>query len=465
MINPAVKGWKNGWKAFGEVLLPLEEKSPEVIALMRYLVGCVSTNHSGRGRKAESDEDAAREVKACSSVGIQLSSRAVLFIPLFSRGYCLGSCLKIAHEIHQADSEISILVLEPTDGKGEIPSFVEVISMSSLRKGGWAKVPESVFRAWRSFCQVSRRLAKNKILRDELARTFGNWKWHLLRWWGLYHYDEAVASRFIKKRGVDSVVTINDVVKPAAPFVGAGNRAGLQTVVLQHGTPGPHSAPFMAREGWVWGETSRKALMGYGAPPDRLKVLGGLESEGVPPASSKNSVAPRVLVFLSQWRATRGWGEPFFQEVFSELAMVMTGKTEDWILRVRMHPTDPEEAIRDVSERLEGQGVKPWISEVSSTMEQELEDADALLSVSSSGLINGVAAGIPTAQWVPEDVESRIGPTILSDEDVLRTADSLVKWLDSVVRESNSSSGELVLANRGKVAKKMAAEILQAVEN
>ncbi|MDC0289690.1 hypothetical protein OAK86_04150, partial [Akkermansiaceae bacterium] len=283
-------------------------------------------------------------------------------------------------------------------------------------------------------------------------------------WCCLYHYDEKIARQLLVRRRVESVVTINDIVKPAAPIISAGNKLGIQTVVLQHGTPGPQSAPFIAREGWVWGETSKRAIEVFGADPSRLRVMGSLESEGVPSTevSVRKSGEARTLVFLGQWRATRGWGEPFFQEVFDLLCEVIRLNGGHWKLRIRLHPTDPAEAAIDIASRLKDLGADSTLSSPETTMEEELASANALLSISSSGLMNGVSAGIPTAQILPEDLERKIGPALLSATNLLRDQAEFENWLQLIEAGDPSllESNEQVLANRGEVARLMARNLI-----
>lgn len=463
-MHPSIKGWKNGWQRFGETLLPLEGDLPEVIALMRYLVGRVSTNHSGA---PVSSGPVAEEHRAPSALSgdkksVDSDATSVLFIPLFSRTYCLGNCLMVAEELHRQSPETSILLLEPIGILDVLPSYVELISVSSLRKNGWSQLPGAVCsgtRFWRAVCGA---LTKEKILCEEMTRVMGNWKSHLLRWSCLYSYDRRVAAKFLARRNVKSVVTINDVVKPAAPFISAGNDANLQTVVIQHGTPGPQSAPFLAREGWVWGETSQRALEVFGADSSQLKIMGDLESEDTHFEERSKKNGRRTLVFLAQWRATRGWGEPFFQEVFDLLREVLERRAGSWQLRVRLHPTDPAEARADILSRLESSEIKVTLGEDGISMEEELADADALLSVNSSGLMNGISCGIPTAQILPIELEEKIGPALLDTTNHLKDQAALECWL-ALVEEDDSSlraSNAKILANRGEVAKFMAAQLV-----
>ncbi|MDB4259203.1 hypothetical protein N9830_02135 [Akkermansiaceae bacterium] len=460
-----MKGWENGWREFGKVLIPLTNRFPEVIALMRHLVGMVSTNHSG-SPTLDPDNVSASDCKyGNSSASLNRSSeKSLLFVPLFSRAYCLGSCLKVAEELHRQSPKLSILILEPRGGVNSLPPYIEIISMSALRKKGFVKLPGAAISGvmlWKAICRA---LTKEKILCDEMTRVFGNWKRHLLKWCCLYHYDEKIARQLLVRRRVESVVTINDIVKPAAPIISAGNKLGIQTVVLQHGTPGPQSAPFIAREGWVWGETSKRAIEVFGADPSRLRVMGSLESEGVPSTevSVRKSGEARTLVFLGQWRATRGWGEPFFQEVFDLLCEVIRLNGGHWKLRIRLHPTDPAEAAIDIASRLKDLGADSTLSSPETTMEEELASANALLSISSSGLMNGVSAGIPTAQILPEDLERKIGPALLSATNLLRDQAEFENWLQLIEAGDPSllESNEQVLANRGEVARLMARNLI-----
>ena len=468
-MHPSVKGWKNGWQSFGDALLPLQGEFPEVIALMRYLVGMVSTNHSGSPVVSPRSSRGGEDLQWGSEIlGIEVGSagcaKSVLFIPLFSRRYCLGSCLKVAEELHLQNPEIRILIVEPQGEVVELPSYIESISMSSLRKAGLGQLPGAALSGvffWRAVCRA---LDSQKILRDELTRVYGKWKRHLLKWCCAYRFDEKVARDFLKKRGIGNIITINDVVKPAAPLISAGNWLGLHTVVLQHGVPGPQSAPFLANEGWVWGETSQKALEVFGADPSRLKIMGGLETEGVSFTKTrvKRTEEPRTLLFLGQWRAARGWGEPFFQEVFDLLCEVLSAKKSEWRLLVRLHPTDPEEAKVDILSRLEGLGASGSLGSPGSTMEEDLADADALLSISSSGLMSGVSSGIPTAQIFPEDLEQIVGPALLGGTALLRDQEALENWLRLIEVNDPSllETSEQVLANRGEVARLMATALL-----
>ena len=461
-MHPSVKGWKNGWQRFGEVLLPLQEQFPEVIALMRYLVGMVSTNHSGVPASSQAGAEVVEWISGETAARQEGRASGVLFIPILSQSYCLGACLRIANEIHQSNPEIPIYVAKPDGPSVRLPSFVEIIDFSSLRKQSWIRLPEALARAsscWRALCQV---LGRDKIICEELVRVYGNWKLHLFRWSCLYHYDERVATKFLEQKGIRSVVAINDVVKPAAPVISAGRKLGVRSVVLQHGTPGPQSAPFLADEGWVWGETSRQALITFGADSERLQIMGSLEGESVSQKESCEKDGPRVLLFLAQWRATKGWGEPFFQEVFDLLREVLAKRSGRWKLRVRLHPTDPAEAQSDIASRLDHPAVKVEFGKEGISMSDELVEADALLSVNSSGLMNGVSGNLPTAQILPTELEQMAGPALLNSENLLRDGEDLKQWLSRAEENDPAILNSIseVLANRGKVASLMANELI-----
>ena len=461
-MHPSVKGWKNGWKSFGEVLLPLQEDFPQVIALMRYLVGMVSTDHRRGQASSIVGEELKEWISGETAQRRSEQTNGVLFIPILSENYCLGSCLKIAEEINKADSKIPIYLAKPAGKAAELPSYVELVDFAFLRKKSWSKLLRAFFMSityWRAVCRV---LSREKILCAEMARVYGNWKMHLFRWILLYHYDERIAAKFLTQKSIASVVTINDVVKPAAPVVSAGNKQGIRSVVLQHGTPGPQSAPFLANQGWVWGETSRQALVTFGADPDRLKIIGNLEGEFLRSKGIRKTNEPRVLLFLAQWRATRGWGEPFFQEVFNLLREVLVKCPGRWKLRVRLHPTDPAEAKSDIAARLDHPTVSVEFATKGVSMSNELSEVDALLSVNSSGLMNGVSANLPTAQILPRALEQVVGPALLNAENLLRNGKELEQWFSRIESDDSLilSSTSKVLANRGKVATLMAGELI-----
>ena len=459
-MDPAIQGWKKGWHRFGRVLLPLQNDFPEVIALMRYLVGMVSTNHSGARASVPRKSIQAKNRAKVSKKG---NGTSVLLIPLFSDPYCLGSCLKIAKQLHKEQSEISILMIAPRGGVSNFPPYLEVIKNSDLRKKGLFQIPKAMWSGRALYAAAVKALEDDDLLSREMVRVYGNWKKQLLQWCFFYHYDERIGRKFLQEREVKSVVTINDVVKPAAPLITAGNQLGLNTVVLQHGTPGPQSAPFLAREAWVWGETSKKALEIFGADSSRLRVMGGLESEGVKlvrlPPEEGDRKEVKTLLFLGQWRATRGWGEPFFQEVFDLLGQALKAEVGCWKLCVRLHPTDPVEAGVDILARLKSYGVATLLEEKGVSMEEAIHTADALLSVNSSGLMNGISAGIPTAQILPKNIEQVVGPALLADGNLLRNGEDLRVWLKVVGDHEKAprTSQEQVLANRGRVAHLMAA--------
>lgn len=444
-IKNPLGGWDRCWPAFRETFSELHGTHPEFLAVTRYLAGMIATDHPTRTRGM-----AVAPYRSHPNPVGRRTDEAILFLPIYPRTYCLGTTLRLAEGLHRARPRWRICLLDPPGNAAPLPEWVVAFGWPRLRR----RIPRISFlpRALTQWREAVARIETHRDVKLAMAYKFGHWRRHLFRWILQYQWEIAAAGYWIERIGIRGVVTINDTVKPAAAFVAAALRGRVPSVVLQHGTPGPSSVPFMAGECWVWGETSRRSFVHFGADPTRLRLIGNLEVEqDGQKAEVKKPKAGRLnLLLMLQWRGAIGWHESFFRDVVDLCGGAVARASDEWRLTIRMHPNDGEDTVESMRQRLDSLSIDYVVAPRDRRVEQDTAGADAVTTINSSAVMHALEQGIPCSQILPFPVESRLGPPLLEAEDVIRDQTGLARWLDEVAGGRKASSAGEVLANRGE---------------
>lgn len=455
-------GWDLGWAGFCKALKGVHRSHPEWLALTHYLVASTVSNHT-----VKTKPPLARPLVVPDVVPdvVAIPPGGVLFVPIFNRSYCLDVCYRLAKTLKEISPEVPAHFLIPD---GEISPLMwndsEIIwhPKTLLRK--FTLAPNQWFRCAISWLKATRALNQNTKTRQALRVKFGFWPVALFKVTAVYYWEIGAAKQWLKKNKIKAVVTINDVVKPAAPLIAAANQLGLETIVLQHGTPGPQSAPFLAKRSWVWGETSKKLLQGFGASPDLIEIIGNLEidhSNYDVPAGVKSGV--NDLLILSQWCGSVDWSDDEFQKLFELAAEAAKKDKRDWRLVIRLHPNDRWEVREQIIKKIEPYGLLYQFSSVGRRIEEDVARSAFVCCIHSSGIMHAIAAKIPCAAVISERLEKRLGTSLLHSRQIARNATMLSELLSDSSLLTDEERDK-VIANYGHAYKK-AARALASLAN
>lgn len=459
-----IRGFDEWWKFFCHHFSDLHSLNSGYLAMTRYLSAILD-----KVSVACSEENLANRYCEISPSSDRNDTRGenILFIPIIATSYCLGSCLKVANEVAKIEPEARIFFLKSFgDNPRELDSFCILDWRRHLKCSFYGlkhfKAGISFFRAYED------RVLSIPECRTGLKVLWGrSWKWKLrLRSLSL-GMEIALAAKWLVEHRIGVVLTINDVVKPSAPFIAAARMHGVHTVLMQHGTPGPHNAPFAAAEFWSWGQSSTRMLKKFGADSSRIVNLGNLETEmaGKRFSGMTSSGAPRILVLL-QWTGAAVWEDLVYKEIVLHVGTSIREVAPDWILHIRSHPRDHPDIVRECRETVSGYlqdlNVVYEYSAEGATIEDDVSLATAVITVNSSALAHAISQGIPHLQYLPTRLEQRIGTAFVSPEFIARDEDDLRRWLASTVKGEvpTQDSVEKAIANHGS-AITLAAERLR----
>ena len=437
-----VKGLDQWWNLFGLRFADLHGGKQGSLAVSRYLAvkfGDLEVARSSRppgGGTQDGGEIRESEPPSSNGRANKGFGGVVLFVPNTGASYCLGTCLKLAHQLKDRHPETLIKFLTSFDGGGEIGERFAAYDWFRIRKGLNALHPKSLVSAVFICRRYLARMTEVEEIACAARLVFGKrWRWSVGIWIVRHLLQTEVALRWLKKEKIDAVVTINDVVKPGACFVTAAQRLEIPSILLQHGTLGPISAPFQAEECWVWGPTSTEYLQSLGVSRSRIFEVGNLEIEGHREAESLSG--SKVVLILLQWVGAKIWDEPVFREIVSDTAAAMAKICPDWTLRIRLHPLDGEDVQAAIRALLQESPVRLHFSPRDTTVAEDVRQASAALTVNSSALAHALVLRKPYLQYLPLLLEERIGTRFAGGVNVARNPDQLGSWLSRVV------SGEL----------------------
>jgi len=381
------------------------------------------------------------------------AAEQILFVPLFDRNYCLDACGLVMRAVQEASPGVGISMVAPpvrNRSQNEVPEGVIWREESEIAKS-WPSF-RMLLRGATAYFRFVAGVRKNGEHLQYLTEGFGRWRLKFLLKFLIHYRFVASGATWLRRENIGQLVTINDTVDSGAWLFGAAKVQGLKTHLIMHGVSGPQSWPFLADQCWVWGERSRQALIDFGAPPERLSVVGHLESElGAhsssrerPELTSVRLESPgekKTLLIFSQVCGNHGWKTDVFNEIFEAVIEVLPGLTTSWKLRVRSHPSESAEILGTIIAACEKVGI-----EVERTGSNPLEDdlgcANWALSVNSTALLSSLLAGIPSAQFYPDHFRSQVGTPFLSEELVVDSARGLAELL-----ERNPASMAVLLAD------------------
>jgi|GEM_PF-2326590 len=446
-ILSTVKGLDQWWRLFEGMFDDLHGEKKGYLTVSRYLAarfGDLEVARSSRpsGGKQEGRDFRERERSQAVERPRRRAGGVVLFVPNTGASYCLGTCLKLAHQLKKRFPETPIKFLTFFDYGKQVDETFPAGDWFRIRKGWNALHPKSLVGSVFYSRKYLTRMAEVDEIACAAREVFGKrWRWSIGIWMVRHFLQTEVAFRWLKKEKIAAVVTINDVVKPGACFVTAAQRLEIPSILLQHGTLGPISAPFDADECWVWGPSTVGYLDSMGVSRSRIFEVGNLEIEdNAKHSSPQDFEGGKVILILLQWVGAKIWDEPVFREIVFDTAVAMAKICPDWTLRIRLHPLDGDDVIASIRALLKEGPIQLSFSRREMAVAEDVRQATAALTVNSSALAHAIVLRKPYFQYLPEHLEERIGTRFVGFANVGRNPDDLASWLTGVV------SGELPVA-------------------
>ena len=216
----------------------------------------------------------------------------------------------------------------------------------------------------------------------------------------------------------DALVLDQDATPFVRAAVGLARERGCQSFVVQHGAPLSRFgfAPLAADRILAWGQSSRRTLLRWGVPGDRIQVTGSpchdqlhrsLSRSARWRASIPEKRPPEILLLATvppkdprpdgvELHLTRSTYATMLYNAFRAVDRV-----PDATLVIKLHPRSPHDPIAnrllEQFDRLKTRVVtdgplEPWIAR-----------ADCVLSCISSAGIDATLAGVPVIQLLPTD--------------------------------------------------------------
>jgi hypothetical protein len=401
------------------------------------------------------------------------ASEHLLFVPLFDRSYCLDACGRVMKAVQEASPGVGISVVAPpvmNRSQNEVPEGVTWREESEIAKS-WPSF-KMLLRGGAAYLRFVAGVRRNREHREYLMEGFGRWRLKFLFKFLIHYRFVASGATWLKRENIAQLVTINDTVDSGAWLFGAAKVQGLKTHLIMHGISGPQSWPFLADHCWVWGERSRLALIEFGAPPERLSLVGHLESELGAHFSSRerheltlahleSPGEKKTLLIFSQVCANHGWKTEVFNEIFEVAIEVLSGLTELWKIRVRCHPSESAETLSEITAACQKVGIEMELTGAH-LLDDDLACANFALSVNSTALLSSLLAGIPSAQFYPDHFRRQVGTPFFSEELVVDSVAGLAELLERSPASMSAlltDNVQAIFSNRGRAAA-VAAELL-----
>lgn len=449
MNTRKIQGFDGWWEFFRDHFSDLHLADPGNLSASRYFSAILSDvviPHSSEAPQLGGETKGKGQRKGGN----------VLFLPNVATSYCLGSCLKIAEELVRVDPGRKVFFLKSFNTDPTTLLNFEVIDWSASLKsslhGLFSRAPNGSFGK-----AYFRRLLSIPECRAGFRQLWGSlWKIKIRSWIWRLGREISLARSLLECHGIGLVITVNDVVKPSAAFVSAARQMGLHTILLQHGTPGPHNVPYAASEYWSWGPSSTKMLTDLGADSSTIFNLGNLEMElnRTEIVTVREETPPRLLILL-QWTGAAAWNELVFKEIVLHAAKALEEVSPEWVLHIRTHPKDRPEVIRDcrdtIANYMRESRIRYEYSEEGASVEQDVMRASCVVTVNSSAMAHAICLEKPHLQYLPEHLESRIGTAFVSRTNIVRDQEQFTSWLRKVIEGSSPSCEaiEEAIANYG----------------
>ena len=429
----SIQGFDGWWKFFCLRFADLHERDAGYLGVTRYLSAVLGEISVARSSDCPNlplppREDFVRDPE----------HKNVLFIPNIATNYCLGSCLKVASRLLACSNSHRVFFLKSFEEEPPGLAGFPLLEWENHLKKSFLGV--RFLMSARQFEQVYlERLTEIPECCQAFEIRWGRfWKLKIRLWVLRLGMEIEVARRWMASNEIGLVLTINDLVKPSNPFIAAAKSDGISTVLIQHGTLGPHNAPYAASEYWSWGGSSTEMLTRMGANPESIVNLGNLEMEGQADRVGIIEVGgpPRLLVLL-QWTGTAAWGDKVFKEIVLFTGRAREKIAPDWILHIRTHPKDSPEVVKDcrdtVAAYLDPLNINYEYSAEGATVESDVQNSTAVITVNSSAMAHAICLRKPHLQFLPDQLERRIGSAFVSRNCIAQDQHGLDKWLAEVV--------------------------------
>lgn len=269
------------------------------------------------------------------------------------------------------------------------------------------------------------------------------------------------------------VVLDEDATPMARAAVAMAHRHGATTSVVQHGAPFVRFGfvPSIADQTFVWGESSKKQLVDWGAGAETIHVTGSPKHDRHPKRrpvrGDEASPAPdrREILLLAtvpprddrpdavSFHLTTATHERMLRAAFAVVA-----RLDDYELVVRPHPRAPETSIFT---RLaaETPGLRYRI-EREGTLEDRVARAAMVLSCASSAGVDAVRLGARVVQLMPEGSVDALVAQHWGMVGTARWLDELAPLVDEALRAGRTAANKdnaavvtnSVFANRAEPA-------------
>ncbi|MDB4538281.1 hypothetical protein N9230_06690 [Akkermansiaceae bacterium] len=398
-----------------------------------------------------------------------------LFVPLFDRDYCLDACGLVMRAMQEASPGVGITVVAPpviSRSQNKVPEGVTWREESEISRS-WPCF-RMLLRGGAAYLRFVAGARRNREHLQYLTEGFGKWRLKFLLKFLIHYRFVASGATWLRRENIGRLVTINDTVESGGWLFGAAKVQGLKTHLIMHGVPGPLGWPFLADQCWVWGERSRQALIDFGAPPERLSLVGHLESElGAHSSPRERSELTfsrldtpkekKTLVIFSQICANHSWKTDVFSEIYKVVIEVLSGLAESWKLRIRRHPSESVEIHSAVTAACQKAGIEVELTGAN-LLDNDLAGANFALSVNSTALLSSLLAGIPSAQYYPDHFRSQVGSPFFSKELVFDSVAGLAELLERCPASMTALLADNVhdiFSNRGRSAEVAADHVLE----
>ncbi|MDB4626874.1 hypothetical protein OAE11_01365, partial [Akkermansiaceae bacterium] len=434
--------------------------SRELAYRMRYL-GAPDKARTGVVDTPAGDAQISEKMPAMKAV--EPNFEGILFVPNVGSDYCLGTCKKIASQLRADEPNFPIKFIASYSEIDDPEERFESVNWTTLMNPLFGLRYKSVAKSLAFSKRYLKRLAANPDLSSAAREAFG-------RFWRLkiggvafkHSIKIEIAGKWLEKNPASVVVTMNDVVRPGACFITAAKKLGISTIVIQHGVYGPLNVPFEADECWVWGSLTRKFMQSRGAHSSRLHESGNFEIEYDNPVDIGSTNPTKEILLLLQWGGIEIWGDPIFGSIVGATASAMMEINPEWKLRLRAHPSDGEDAKKQVVRILEEIGIEYSFSQPGCSILEDVYSSAAVLAVNSSALAHAIALGIPCLQYLPERLEKRLGTRFVGEENVARCPQHLVDWFGALHTDTLNTreNPSLLFSNFGKALQSASERIL-----
>ncbi|UCE99394.1 MAG: hypothetical protein JSV82_09585 [Planctomycetota bacterium] len=440
-----------------DALWSLVEDHPVVAALVAHWTSEIFQHGiANKGRVLRETKSFARLLVRSGRSMCQLLGRAcaekdepcdVLIVPLTGRSEMMAVSQMLVNAILEEDHDVRVGTVELgkswlRQSTSRLNKRVVNYHLSLNNSFEW----EYLRDADALLTLIGPRFEKDDFLADWFRQRWPEQRWEIARFLKKVEYVRG----WLEKIECKVVITPNEQHASGSLFVTAAKMNGLMCHQILHGTPARLYWPFVSDETWVWGETSRQAFIEYGAPSDRLPIIGNLEithwlrtvrdTDKTCAGTSKATV--RNFLFLSQLHGTNLYDAEGFKQAFDWLAKVLSSQKTLWQLTVRLHPSDKKDARRFIRDKVGFLGERLQFSEGSSPLMEDARNADFACTCSSTAVLTPLVIGVPCALLWTKDMDRLYGRPFLDAKHVATNPQELNSIMS---RKENRVSSELTV--------------------